>query len=179
METDSKFTSCEGVCFCCFSKLSLWKPGEDDSLSEGHFIWGWWREKTLLITDGDYWWTKQLLISNHDESKDRGTIGTNTGRHGYRGTGKNTQEQVQDWYGTTRDFRKHLSDRISGKMAAIKSPQNLEMKTSGQGRPKIKILLYPHNFIILVFGQWISFQDKVSNASTAKRGFNRSWQNTI
>lgn len=153
----------------------------------------WWRRLIIRGTlylrvverkdTADHW--QRLLMDQTvttlkpRESKDRGTIGTNTGRHGYRGTGKNTQEQVQDWYGTTRDFRKHLNDRVSGKMAAIKSPQNLDMKISGQGRPKIKILLYPHNFIMLVFGQWILSQEEISNASKAKRGFNRSWQNTI
>lgn len=69
--TDGKFTSCEGMGMFffvfVFRRVSLWKPGEEDSLIiRGTYFWGRRREKTLLITDGDYWLTEQLLISNHD-----------------------------------------------------------------------------------------------------------------
>lgn len=111
----SKFTSREGMgtipSRMISEKLSLWKPGEEETLViRGTYNWGQWREKTLLITDRDYWWTKQLLISNHDSSR---TEEPSLHRHKHTGTEVQVKTHrykfkayIQNNQRFQRDFRK-------------------------------------------------------------------------
>lgn len=94
-------------------QLSLAKPGEELSSSE-------WRisedgqEKRLLITDRDYWWTKQLLVSKPLPLTQRNH------RHSFTGTEvqvKNAQEQVQDVQNTQR-FQRDTGLTVTPKTTA-------------------------------------------------------------
>lgn len=88
-------------------------------------------EKRLLITDINYWWTKQLLISNHNHSK---TEEPSLQLHRYRGTGKkHTGTSSRLTYRTTNVFKETLG-KHEGKNEAENGLNVTTRTTAEDGR---------------------------------------------